>query len=304
MPKGSWDKLSEKEKQRIIAKIKQTKLEKYGDENFCNTEKINNTKLERYGDKKYNNKNKIAKSTKKSWDSNKKERTIQTKKTLKEKYGAENYNNRTKCQETTFKKYGVKYSFQIPEVIEKIKQKNIYMFYQKLINSERFKNLITPLFSIEDYAGVDKKYKFQCNKCGTIFSGNLDNGSIPRCFKCYPIDKFTKPHKIICQFLEEKNIPYEVEKYIKPYWVDIFIEPNKIIEVYGDYWHGNPKFYKEGDIIKFNKEKSTIVENRWEEDANRIKYLKNTKNEVLVLWEDDIKNDLKTIKKKIIIFIS
>ena len=36
-------------------KSKQTKLEKYGDENFSNPEKCKKTKLERYGDSNYNN---------------------------------------------------------------------------------------------------------------------------------------------------------------------------------------------------------------------------------------------------------
>ena len=40
-------------------KSKQTKLEKYGDENFSNPEKCKKTKLERYGDSNYNNNKKI-----------------------------------------------------------------------------------------------------------------------------------------------------------------------------------------------------------------------------------------------------
>jgi len=33
----------------LVEKVKQTKLERYGDETYCNTEKIKNTKIERYG---------------------------------------------------------------------------------------------------------------------------------------------------------------------------------------------------------------------------------------------------------------
>ena len=38
-----------------IAKIKATKLERYGSENYCNMEKVDETKKERYGDPFYSN---------------------------------------------------------------------------------------------------------------------------------------------------------------------------------------------------------------------------------------------------------
>lgn len=43
-------------------KLKQTKLERYGNENYCNTEKNKQTKLERYGDENYNNREKFRKT--------------------------------------------------------------------------------------------------------------------------------------------------------------------------------------------------------------------------------------------------
>jgi len=58
---------------------------------------------------------------------------------------------------------------------------------------------------------------------------------------------------------------------------DIFIEPNKIIEVYGDYWHNYPK----------GREK----------DKKQIKYLKNNGYEVLIIWEHELKNVAKLSKK-------
>lgn len=130
----------------------------------------------------------------------------------------------------------------------------------------------------------------------------MANGKIPRCFKCFPIDRFTKPHKIICKYLEQRNIKFEVEKFIRPFSVDIFIEPNKIIEVYGDYWHSNPKFYKEDDVLKFPNNKNFLVEKIWQKDKNRIKYLQKY-NDVLILWEDEINNNSKETNDKINIFL-
>ena len=121
-------------------------------------------------------------------------------------------------------------------------------------------------------------------------------------FRSYPIDQFTKPHKIVCEYLEQQNIKFEVEKYINPYFVDIFIEPNKIIEVYGDYWHGNPKFYKKDKLITYF-DQEILIEKIWQKDERRIKYLKDENNQVLIIWEDDINNNLELIKEKIINFL-
>lgn len=67
-------------------------------------------------------------------------------------------------------------------------------FFQNLLNSTRLKDLVIPLFEFKDYLGTKKngvrlknKYPFQCKKCGNIFKDYLDDGHIPRCFKCYPV---------------------------------------------------------------------------------------------------------------------
>jgi hypothetical protein len=173
------------------------------------------------------------------------------KKTRQRKYGDENYNNREKYNQTICKIYGTEnLSFlQLPEIRTKIKITVLKNQYMKIFKNNKMTN-ITPLFSLEEYNGTkNKKYSFLCNICKNKFESYLDDGHIPRCYHCYPIDRFTIPHKIICEYLKNKNIQFGIEKYIKPYFVDIFIEPNKVIEIYGDYWHGNPKFYKEGEFL-------------------------------------------------------
>lgn len=53
---NSSDKIAANEKR------KETKLIKYGDENYCNKEKIKKTKLERYSDENYNNQEKLKRT--------------------------------------------------------------------------------------------------------------------------------------------------------------------------------------------------------------------------------------------------
>jgi hypothetical protein len=99
---------------------------------------------------------------------------------------------------------------------------------------------------------------------------------IPWCPVCNNLVKFRETHSEFAstcgnkkcyistsimeiKWLESLNIPKENRNYYlshngKFYIVDGINLENKIIyEFYGNYWHGNPKFYKSHDINHFNK---------------------------------------------------
>ena len=63
-----------------------------------------------------------------------------------------------------------------------------------------------------------------------------------------------------------------------------FLHGKKIIEFYGDYWHGNPDIYDSNSIIR--KKKITDV---WEHDARKVQDLKDNGYEVMIVWEKDYK---------------
>jgi len=65
-----------------------------------------------------------------------------------------------------------------------------------------------------------------------------------------------------------------------------YLHNNKIIEYYGDYWHGNPKIYKPEDMIRKKK-----VKDVWDHDQRKIQDLKNNGYSVLIIWENDYIND-------------
>jgi len=297
MPKGDyWKKITKEEKELRIKRREETNLKKYGVEypaqNKEIQEKYKQTNLKKYGVE---------------YPAQNKEIQEKIKETNLERYGVEHPSQNKKVQnkmkETNLERYGVENPGQNKKVQEKTKESKLKIYYIKLFQSKRLGNLIKPLFSLEEYKGTKKNiYKFQCVKCNTIFESYLDDGHIPRCFKCYPISNFTIPHKIICEYLDGKNIKFETEKFIKPYYVDIFIEHNKIIEIYGDYWHGNPKIYKEGEILYFPNGK-ILIEDQWERDKKRIKYLENLGFKTLILWEDEIHNNFSLVKEEIKKFI-
>ena len=66
-----------------------------------------------------------------------------------------------------------------------------------------------------------------------------------------------------------------------------FIRGNKIIEFFGDYWHGNPKMFS-GDG-KIRKKKVSDV---WAHDKRKIDDLTKAGFKVLVIWESDFKRDI------------
>ena len=72
--------------------------------------------------------------------------------------------------------------------------------------------------------------------------------------------------------------------------MDFYVE-GIVIEIMGDYWHANPKFYK-------NELTLTQIKNI-ERDKRKIEYLKKHNISILILWEHDIKNNFIEIEKNL-----
>ena len=87
--------------------IKQTKLEKYGNENYNNIEKMKQTKLEKYGNETYNNMNKSAQTKLNKYNNKNYNNSNKIKQSKLNKYNDENYNNREKFKQTCKLKFGV-----------------------------------------------------------------------------------------------------------------------------------------------------------------------------------------------------
>lgn len=74
------------------------------------------------------------------------------------------------------------------------------------------------------------------------------------------------------------------------YCCDYFhLSNNKIIEIYGSFWHMKPTIYKNTDIHPMSNKTAQEI---WEKDEIKIKNLQDGGYKVLVIWEDDIYADL------------
>lgn len=109
----------------------------------------------------------------------------------------------------------------------------------------------------------------------------------------------TKPVRFICKQLDDLNIKYEKEKILSNWAFDIYLLDYDIyVEVDGDYFHSNPKIYKNGPVT------STQKRNHYR-DYKKNEFCKNNNISLLRFWESDILNNsidiiesIKCIQKK------
>ena len=252
-------------------KVKQTKLENHGDENYNNRDKAKETCIEKYGVENILQLESFS---------------TKVKKTKLKKYGDENYNNREKAYETILEKYGVEHHLQLEEFMNKMKETNLekygeehainnggvkekmlktmnekygydYFFesgLHKVRQKEKAINHIQNLllkgnlsFDFNDYTNIylDNgkyrtyvNYQVVCNTCKNSFSA-IFNRNVPVCRVCNPI-KYSKPEIEIKNLLDKFNINYiqSARKIITPFELDFFIQDYNIaLEINGNYFH-------------------------------------------------------------------
>jgi len=81
--------------------------------------------------------------------------------------------------------------------------------------------------------------------------------------------------------VNEKTIRLQNGMFVRPDCLQK--ESKKIIEFFGDYWHGNPAKYNENDLVA----KGRVAKDVWKADNLRISGLKEKGYKVKVVWESD-----------------
>ena len=254
-----------------LEKTKRTKLERYGDPNYTNSELCKKTKLEKYGSETYNN-------------------SKQMKQTLVIKYGVENPSqvagnsekvNATKFKrfgeqmisdnalsqlkdrinrgeigvhskiysDTMLKKYNTVHSMQNKAISQKMARTCMDKFYASLEDGSRLGTEVSVAFSRMEYVGTrgpnDEQifYPFRCNTCKTEFSAIIEDGKCPTCPVCHPIvSGRSKPENEVAEFVQSIIPTMEIKRNdrtcISPLELDIYI-PDKhfAIEFDGIMWH-------------------------------------------------------------------
>ena len=208
----------------FVKKQRQTKLFKYGDENYNNVNQIKKTKLDRYGNDSWVNVDKA-------------------KKTNLEKYGVDNPSKSKEIINKIIYKFNNKYGYnspsQSPEIKEKIKSSILNKIKSKFHNNE-----------FVNYDFDKSEYTLRCPTCDLNYQISMplynerNRLGYCTCTSCNPIGipKTSSYENEIIDFIKtiyKGEIRNGVRNLIKQE-VDIFIpEFNFGIEFNGLYWHSD-----------------------------------------------------------------
>jgi very-short-patch-repair endonuclease len=103
----------------------------------------------------------------------------------------------------------------------------------------------------------------------------------------------TAPEKIMATLLKELKIPYESQVVLGEFIYDFRLtDSNILIEVDGDYYHGNPAKYDDKDLNAMQR-KNKRTDQKKNMMAGGLKY------KLLRFWECDIQDKGSTVKEEI-----
>jgi len=107
--------------------------------------------------------------------------------------------------------------------------------------------------------------------------------------------KETNIKQFIRLILEDNKIPFIREYYINnnKWIVDFFIKDKLMIEIQGDYWHGNPLVFKEEKLNKIQ------LKNKLN-DINKKNWIIENGYLFEEIWEKDINETPKKVKEKLL----
>lgn len=142
---------------------------------------------------------------------------------------------------------------------------------------------------IEDYKGAHVPINIFCPKHGTFSQTPNSHLKGRGCQEC----QWKNSSKLEKEWLDSLSIDKKYRNIFikidgKLYKFDAYIpETNTIYEFYGDFWHGNPDRFKDGD----NNRSKVSFSDLYEKTIKREKFLKQKGFNLISIWEQDfIKN--------------
>lgn len=109
----------------------------------------------------------------------------------------------------------------------------------------------------------------------------------------------TKPHLALAEILTELGIAFQEEYVIKHWSFDFYLSDfHVLIEVDGDYYHSNPKFYSQPTT---NTQKINYYR-----DQKKNEFCQSNHHALIRIWEDDIINNTEDVRcklKKLLTFV-
>lgn len=265
-----------------LNKVKQTKLERYGDENFNNVEKIRITKKDRYGDENFNNveKNKATKKDRYGNENfnntelrvkNQRDKnngnyfSEETLKNIKEKRAKKQKQITEKIKQTCLEKYGVENPMQNKDINRKAMQTRKITY--PAWTDTHLRNLINS--TIEKYGTFNHRKNYYYDE--KYFDSSYE--------LVYYI--WLKDHNVNFEYHPKKRFEYFDIKGNKHFYLPDFLVEGEFLELKGPHlindqkvlldWKGNP-CYEKTNCLKNNNVR--ILEGKDLEEA--FKYVEMT----------------------------
>lgn len=168
-------------------------------------------------------------------------------------------------QSTLAQRHGVVNVFQLKEVKNKITETHLIRYGKKRVN---------PYEGLTD----EQLYVIHQKKQNTM----IKNGTFPKWLK------INKLETRVAECLTSLGIPFQYSFFIKGRQYD-FLIGSVVLEVQGDFWHANPKFYHEDSQLSFpGKMHQIIAKDIWEKDLKKQNLAIKHGYQYLTLWENDI----------------
>jgi hypothetical protein len=167
------------------------------------------------------------------------------------------------------------------ELLEKQK----IAFFNRLIEKCK-ENNIDALFTIDDYEGIKKVYKWKCNICNHAFEKHIDKGLHPICKNCFPVESNSKEQDEIYDWIRTiyKGVILKNVRGILDYGleIDIYIPDLNIgIEYNGNYYHSenfgriDKEYHKRKISLAYDKgiKLLSFFSDEWKHNQNNVKSL-------------------------------
>lgn len=158
-----------------------------------------------------------------------------------------------------------------------------------------------------------EKIEVRCYNCSkikkvpeSVFKKNKYFFCSQRCYQAKRFDitdrifTMTSIHKKTNVLLNDLNIKFQNEKQIGLYSLDVYLPSYNVgIEVMGDYWHANPKKYKNNTELN-----SIQIKTISKDERKKDRVIKKEGIRILYLWEEDINKHEELCKNLILRFIN
>jgi G:T-mismatch repair DNA endonuclease (very short patch repair protein) len=206
--------------------------------------------------------------------------------TLVEKYGVNNPSQseiiKQKKKETFLKNFGYENNFCNQSIREK--NKPDYIRAQETMKRNLAEKYGENVTNPAQMPGVRQKIS-ESNKLRMSLLSEDELRRITEKARS-SINYVSKQELRIQKILNDLSITYTANGFLYSYNWDLIFKNKIIIEIQGDFWHGNPKLYKESDIL-LNELKVGDV---WKKDLRKKQKVESHNYKVHYLWESDINN--------------